>query len=869
MREMEDVDMYLKKFTKAAAVAFAALFIILFGGAMTAVQATDPNLLQNGSFTDNLNGWIVNPALQTGTPPWTPLLTDGSGVSLHPDSYSFKGTILYQNLNLTGVAGKQITLQARLWQLYSPPYQNTVAFYLTYLDTANAFHRVKVYNPLNSSISLDPVASAVSASYTFDASASKLVKLEIVKEADGEFHLDDVVLSASAVASGATPALSSLSSTNGAYGATLTISGSGFGMTAGKVTIGGVPVTVTAWSDTSIAVTNVAPAHSGRVIVIADGVESNPSEFFTVTSPCFNVELVTYNAKVIKGQNAEFLFKSTFFNGFTTTGITLNLQNGDASTLAGIASLTPVPIKSGGGVVLKINTATLDAGTTGKTYTADVIATNGAQSLKAGTLNLQVGTVSDIKFYEMIYDPVTFASSRVDLTSKNVASQGQLYIYTDVVGSDGAIIHDDYYAGAGTGVALTEVPASGVYPIMGIYKRFWGYETYAQANGTTALRATAPDGTSRDLPITVNFPPDSYITSIGLTAPTGAASIDPIYNNRTDPITWYASGATAIGSIGQDTAGLMNFQIGLLDKEIYSSDHTSVTSTFNLLNLPTDIGTVILHAQTSDGKATAVVPLTTVNAPGAGLLSFYIRSLDPSVSAEMFKIYFYGASDNQLKFTKDVYAMHSGNKPVLVGNIPPGSYRVLFAPGDTRVKPQWWPNASDITGAATLAFAADATVGDIYFFVDSQTTNAAVTLPTPATQAFATSQAGTGAIAVTAGDGYIWSAASDSSWITITSPPTGSGNGTVTYAVAVNPYSYTRTGIITIGGQTFTITQAGTGIVPVQVGTWGCSNSSTSMTGITWSAMFPSPGTPKPPVRPLTRTAREQWSPRKTTITER
>ena len=65
--------------------------------------------------------------------------------------------------------------------------------------------------------------------------------------------------------------------------------------------------------------------------------------------------------------------------------------------------------------------------------------------------------------------------------------------------------------------------------------------------------------------------------------------------------------------------------------------------------------------------------------------------------------------------------------------------------------------------------------------------------------------------------GCNWTAtvsSSASSWITITSGASGSGNGTVTYAVAGNSSASSRTGTMTIAGQTFTVTQA-PGAAPV------------------------------------------------------
>ena len=53
-----------------------------------------------------------------------------------------------------------------------------------------------------------------------------------------------------------------------------------------------------------------------------------------------------------------------------------------------------------------------------------------------------------------------------------------------------------------------------------------------------------------------------------------------------------------------------------------------------------------------------------------------------------------------------------------------------------------------------------------------------------------------------------WTATSNAAWLTITSGASGTGNGTVTYNVAANTTSSSRTGTLTIGGQSFTVTQS-------------------------------------------------------------
>ncbi|MBA2731583.1 MAG: DUF4214 domain-containing protein, partial [Acidobacteria bacterium] len=78
---------------------------------------------------------------------------------------------------------------------------------------------------------------------------------------------------------------------------------------------------------------------------------------------------------------------------------------------------------------------------------------------------------------------------------------------------------------------------------------------------------------------------------------------------------------------------------------------------------------------------------------------------------------------------------------------------------------------------------------------------------TPTAQNFSAS-GGANSITVTAGGGCGWTAVSNSpSFITITSGASGTGNGTVSYTVAANSSTSSRSGTITIAGQTFTVMQ--------------------------------------------------------------
>ncbi len=113
---------------------------------------------------------------------------------------------------------------------------------------------------------------------------------------------------------------------------------------------------------------------------------------------------------------------------------------------------------------------------------------------------------------------------------------------------------------------------------------------------------------------------------------------------------------------------------------------------------------------------------------------------------------------------------------------------------------------------ATTARTGTLTIGGQTFTVSqaaasSTTGPCAVTLPVK-TASFSAS-GGTGTLTVDAPAGCAWQASSGAGWIWESQPVSGTGNGTVTYTIIANTGA-ARTGVITVGGQTFTITQSGT-----------------------------------------------------------
>src|SRR6185503_3618590 len=136
-------------------------------------------------------------------------------------------------------------------------------------------------------------------------------------------------------------------------------------------------------------------------------------------------------------------------------------------------------------------------------------------------------------------------------------------------------------------------------------------------------------------------------------------------------------------------------------------------------------------------------------------------------------------------------------------------------------------------------------------FTVTQVGSCTYTLGTSSTAPLAAG--GANSVAMTAAAGSTWTASSDSpSWLKILSG-SGNGNGWVTYNVVANKGG-TRTGRITAGGKTLTVTQTGPGVTaavtaPVTASSEGCtyqlgrtSSTSTAAGGVDSVKMMASSG---------------------------
>jgi hypothetical protein len=111
------------------------------------------------------------------------------------------------------------------------------------------------------------------------------------------------------------------------------------------------------------------------------------------------------------------------------------------------------------------------------------------------------------------------------------------------------------------------------------------------------------------------------------------------------------------------------------------------------------------------------------------------------------------------------------------------------------------PNSATTSRSGTMTIAGNA------FTVNQGGVRCAYTI-SPTSQSF-NSNGGTGTFSVTGTTGCSWKASANARWLKITSGSRGSGNGNVNFSVSPNTGRSSRTGTVTIAGETFKVTQSG------------------------------------------------------------
>jgi len=691
--------------TCSLALCISMLFL---AGPLSTALAQGTNVIRNGDFSSGLNEWIVNPKAD---PTWNPL--ENGAVNLHPPTTGmepFEGTVIHQNLNVTGIGGKTLTFSMDLLKKSAGDGQ-TIWVDLYYVKTDNSTGMVEIDMPSNDQVSGDPEnPTTIVRDAVFPADARKLVKIEVVKEDWGDFAADNISLLGDGVTAGPVPAVTGLSTKSGAYGSQLTITGANFGGTQGHVAVGGTTagVQVNTWSDTSVTVTVQDPARSGRVCVIADYVQSNIDKPFFITSPNFTVDVLKDEVTAVKGQTVEYVIRTDFRNGFATTGDGIAFAVVSGTLPAGaVASFIAAPLKNQGGVLLKIDTTNVAAGD----YTIQLTAAATGFQPRSARVLLEVVTIQSIRFYN--------PSTMEDVTSLQLSTQGQFNgswpadFDVEAVDSNGG--RWDLFGGAGSyGNSPIIITSSNPLVVL-VDKTNWSQDYYAVREGAANIVATAADGTQASLPVTVTIPDGNpEITSI-------AVSPTQVHHNYTGSISFSAAATEAFNWIGTSSSGAVEFRSTFLDNLVYTDGNTQVTSNFTLGSeygeQEPGIFRVFLYATAS--TAESYVTLDIIPDPAMSQLKGGVRLLD-DMFAEHFRFEFYDPVTGNKLHEREVGLYHETN--FHLAGIPTGSFKVKAIYWDSvsgEEVGQWFPNAATIADAQALTFTAGAAVENVFFFLST------------------------------------------------------------------------------------------------------------------------------------------------------
>lgn len=675
--------------------ALTALAVGLLG--LQKVQAVE--LLQNGSFTLGMAGWKTAP--KSGD--WSPL-SDGA-VVLYPPTGGYWGPVLYQNLNVSNVGGKTLTLAARLVSVY-PCTGRTVAVYLDYATASSQTKRILALNPDDAQFSLG--YTMVSTNITMPGEAVKLVRLVVGTLDSSQFAANLFSLTGSGVSSGALPTLAGITPCAGPYysatnSGLVTLRGSNFGAVTGQVLTATAPLDavglpgyvsipsaqIVSWTSTQVVARVVEPMASGKVYLLAENVESQGEFSFTVTSPTFTVSAVDREVTALQGQTVTALFRVDTLNGFqTANGMTF------MTTMPVFASFMSTPLFGSGGFSLDLDTASLTAGD----YPGVVQSMEDYSYARFTPYTLKVRLITNIAF-TVGYPAVSITS--LTLTNQNEFTYEFSYQMTDNTGAP-------FNVSAGGAAPPTLNVTSDNPAVVKVFTGSFGPRFFAAAGGTANLVFTTADGYAKSLPVTVSLPGAQVFTS-GSIAPASAdnsgASTNGIFWQATEDMNW----------IGYE--GMASFS---LDGIVRDYVNHSATWTFGVPTA-TPPGTYLLYAQIgSDAAPTkSFVMLNVVNAADKGQVAGSILTVDAGGSfmmqETMGNLELYDSSTGAGVSTNFIQNFNS--TAYLASYLEPGSYRLRWVPMFTTLAPQWYPQAATFAQAAPIQVQAGQTVSNINFYV--------------------------------------------------------------------------------------------------------------------------------------------------------
>jgi C1A family cysteine protease len=189
----------------------------------------------------------------------------------------------------------------------------------------------------------------------------------------------------------------------------------------------------------------------------------------------------------------------------------------------------------------------------------------------------------------------------------------------------------------------------------------------------------------------------------------------------------------------------------------------------------------------------------------------YVTTTSPTVDAIKTALYLYGPLATTMKVYTDFFYYSGGVYSYTSGRYEGGHAILITGYNDAGqyfiAKNSWGPIWGD-HGYFNIAYSQmNRRVQFGYYTIAYEKQGCTYSI-SPTSNSFSAA-GGLGTINVTAGANCRWIAKSNAQWIIITSGTSGSGDGSVEYAVSRNTNRKARTGTISVGGKQFAVTQAG------------------------------------------------------------
>jgi sugar lactone lactonase YvrE len=307
------------------------------------------------------------------------------------------------------------------------------------------------------------------------------------------------------------------------------------------------------------------------------------------------------------------------------------------------------------------------------------------------------------------------------------------------------------YSGDGRPAALASVSGSGFFS--GFAVSGTG-SVYAADNGNNAIRLLQP------IPLAVSGPSTLPSALIGQPYSQTLTAVGGL-----QPYSWSVSSAMLPAGLSLSSTGVIS-----------GTSTAAGTATFSV---------TVTDSSPTPGSASATLTLTLIN-PAPTINS--LGTTSATAGAPAFSLIVNGNG-----FTGTSQAQWNGNSraATLIG---PSQLAVALTTADL---------ATPGTFAVTVVNPAP---GGGSSYVAPFNVIASCSYQISSTSVTIAGTAYSGSVAVTAPGGCAWTAASNASFLSVTSGASGSGSGSVRYSVAPNPGA-SRTGTLTIAGQTFSVTQ--------------------------------------------------------------